>query len=765
MVLENRSPSILCFGVFELDLRAHELRKQGVRIKIQEQPFHVLKLLLQRSGEVVTREELRAQIWHTETFVDFDNGLNTAINRLREAIGDYADNPRFIETVPRRGYRFIATVTTEGANTSAVAGGSLARTDVLSGGGDTGATQGSPSAGETPALQIWRRTLTWRVAAGVMALALVSIALRMALRPAPRSALPLRLSVELGADASLDSTLGPAAALSRDGNVLAFTARPRKGGPTQLFIRQLDRAQATPQAGTDNAFSPFFSPDGQWIAFFADGKLKKISVTGGAALILCDAPEGRGGDWGEDGNIALAPSAHSGLFRVPEVGGKPSELTKLDLSAGEWTHRWPQVLPGGKAVLFTQRGSMNFDDATIVVQSLITGQRKIVQRGGTFGRYLPGGYLVYLHSGTLFGAPFDVDRLELVGAPVPAVEGMERDAEHGGAQIAFSSDGTLLYLPDQSKNLKSTILWMERDGKTASLRSIPARYSDPRFSPDGRRLAIDLIDEKGRDIWVYEWQRNRMLRFTLGAGENERPVWTPDGLRIAFASDRAERGVSNIYWQRSDVTGEIQRLTESNNPQRPNSWHPNGKFLAFAESNPQTGSDIMILPLEGSEVAGWKPGKPFAFVNSASNEGRPVFSPDGRWLAYWSDESGRSEVYVRPFPGPGAKRLISTNGGTYPTWSSNGKELFYQDADAKIMVAAYTASGSMFQAEKPRAWSAVSLPLSTWAIGELNYDVSPDGKRLVVAPDQAEGAAKEDKITFLFNFTDQLRRIAPPAKK
>jgi serine/threonine-protein kinase len=279
---------------------------------------------------------------------------------------------------------------------------------------------------------------------------------------------------------------------------------------------------------------------------------------------------------------------------------------------------------------------------------------------------------------------------------------------------------------------------------------------------------MDLIDERDWDIWVYEWHRDRMSRFTLGAGENERPVWTPDGLRIAFASDRAERGVPNIYWQRADGTGEVQRLTKSNNPQHPNSWHPNGKFLAFAEVNPQTGFDIMILPMEGSDVAGWKPGKPFALLNSRSNEGRPMFSPDGRWLAYWSDESGRPEVYVRPFPGPGPKQLISTNGGNYPTWSPNGRELFYQDEDGMVMVSACAASGSMLQAEKPRAWSAALVSLLPRTIGGLNYDVNPDGKRLAVLlkpPDQPQAAAKEDKITFYLNFTDELRRKAPPAKR
>jgi serine/threonine-protein kinase len=243
-------------------------------------------------------------------------------------------------------------------------------------------------------------------------------------------------------------------------------------------------------------------------------------------------------------------------------------------------------------------------------------------------------------------------------------------------------------------------------------------------------------------------------------------IWTPDGLRIAFASDRAKRGVTNIYWQRADGTGEVQPLTESNNSQRPSSWHPNGKFLAFSEENPQTAYDIMILPMEGSEAGGWKPGKPFAFLNSPNNETEPMFSPDGRWIAYVSDESGRFEVYVRPFPGPGGRWQISTNGGLWPTWSPKGKELFYEEANSnRIMVAAYAASGGVFQPEKPRAWSPVSLPFPQSA--GAPFDVSPDAKRLAVLlkTPEAQTVAKDDHITFFFNFTDELRRVAPMAGK
>jgi len=265
---------------------------------------------------------------------------------------------------------------------------------------------------------------------------------------------------------------------------------------------------------------------------------------------------------------------------------------------------------------------------------------------------------------------------------------------------------------------------------------------------------------------VYEQQRDTTSRFTFGNRYNARPVSTPDGQRLAFASDRTKRGVENIYWQRADGTGEVQRLTEGDNPQVPTSWHPTGKFLAFTETNPQTAFDIMILPMEGSHTAGWKPGKPFAFLNGPNNEIQPMFSPDGRWIAYVSDESGRFEVYVRPFPGPGGRWQISTNGGLWPSWSPKGKELFYEEvSSSRIMVAAYAASGGGLQPEKPRPWTSNSVPFLQGSGRPL--DVSPDGKRLAVlltAADQTQAPSREDHLTFVLNFTDELRRIAPAKK-
>jgi Tol biopolymer transport system component len=240
-------------------------------------------------------------------------------------------------------------------------------------------------------------------------------------------------------------------------------------------------------------------------------------------------------------------------------------------------------------------------------------------------------------------------------------------------------------------------------------------------------------------------------------------VWTPDGRRIAFASTRADHSTANLYWQRADGTGDAQRLTESKDAQWPVSWHPSGKFLAFLEVNSATNGDLMILPMEGDEASGWKPGKPTVFLNSPFWEIEPMFSPDGRWLAYVSNESGTFEIYVRPFPGPGGKWLISTGGGNYPTWSRTKRELFYSTPNGQIMVAPYAAESDSFRAEKPQIWSKRRFVVR----GRQNrmFDLHPDGTRFALAPVEQTGGAKQDKVVFLFNFFDELRRIAPPTKR
>jgi len=608
---------------------------------------------------------------------------------------------------------------------------------------------------------LWHRSHPWVTSA--LGLATLSLLLdRAVMRPAPGPASPLRLSAELGADASVVAG-GSGVVLSPDGSMLAVLAQ--KGtAPGQIYVRRLDQLQATPLPGTEGAWNPFFSPDGHGIAFFAGGKLKKVAATGGAVITLCDA-RGATGTWWEDGTIAFAHDAGGvGLQRVPAAGGTPEPLTKLE--PGEVTHRSPQALPDDKAVLFTSHTvAEGFDDASIVVQPLPSGPRRIVQRGGFHGRYLRSGHVVYIHEGTLFAVPFDKDRLEVTGPPAPVVEGVSNTTSGGGARFGFSTSGTFVYLPGESAAGRRalSIQWLDREGRTSPLRAVPADYNNLHFSPDGNRLAMDINDGKQDDIWVYEWARDTLSRLPFDAANDTYPTWTPDGRSIAFASTRADKTAANLYWQRADGTGEMERLTESKNNQYPSSWHPSGKFLAFQEINPQTQGDIMILEMEGDLASGWKPGKPKVFLGSPFNDVGPVFSPDGRWLAYFSTESGRFEVYVRPFPGPGGKWQISNAGGYRPMWSPKRQELFYRTQDNKIMVSAYSVSGDAFRADKPQLWSPGQF--TNPRIGQ-SFHLHPDGQRFAVLKAVEEQAdVKRDKLVFIFNFFDELRRIAPAGKR
>lgn len=441
------------------------------------------------------------------------------------------------------------------------------------------------------------------------------------------------------------------------------------------MIRRVSDLHATPLAGTEGGRNPFFSPDGQWIGFFTAGKLKKIAVTGGAPVTLADAPDDRGGTWAEDGSIVFQPSASgSGLFGVSSAGGTPVPLTTL--GTGEAVHRFPQVMPGGTAVVYTAHSSVTgFDEANVVVQPLPTGVPKVVQRGGYSGRYLRSGHLVYVQQGTLFAAPFDLARLEPTGQPVPIIEdisaypGGSAGGSAGPVQGAWSDSGTAVYLAGESAAAEAPLQWMDRTGTVTALRATPANWTSPQFSPDGRRLAVDIATAQP-DLFVYEWARDTLPRVTFAPNSDIKPVWAPDGRRIAFRSTRDN--YANLYWQRADGSGDVQRLTEGQNNQTPSSWHPSGKFLAFYEARPQTGFDVMLLPMEGNEASGWKPGKPTVFLSTPFNEMEPMFSPDGRWIAYQSSESGRYEVYVRPFPGPGGRWQVSSEGGLLPTCGRGG---------------------------------------------------------------------------------------------
>jgi serine/threonine-protein kinase len=626
---------------------------------------------------------------------------------------------------------------------------------------------GSQASGVVPAVSSargGRERLAWPATAAVLALIAIALAIGFVLRaPKPPQPLPeVRLSAEIGVDASLYTDSGPSVLLSPDGTRLALVASG-SDQKRRIYVRSLDQLQATALSGTEGARNPFFSPDGRWLGFFADAKLKKISIEGGAAITLCDARDDRGGSWGGDGTIVFTPYPAVALSKVSSAGGTPQPLATLDQKSNEITQSWPQILPGGKAVLFTSDTGANLEDADIVMYSIASRERKTVQRGGFHARYLPSGHLVYMHEGTLFALPFDLQRLAVTGQPAPILENVVTVPRYAGAQFSFSETGSLVYVAGRSAAQNVSIYWMDREGKFTPLRETPGDYYSPAFSPDGKRLALDIIDGKRRDIWVYEWERDILTRLTFGGESNIDSIWTPDGQRIVYSSQE-KGGTYNLWWTRADGAGNAQRLAESKSQQYvyPGSWRPDGRVLVFMQLNPDTNRSIMTLPMEGDEKSGWKPGEPKPVVNNPFAEVTPAFSPDGRWLAYASGESGRLELYVRPFPGPGGKWQISTGGGVSPKWSRNGKELFYETRDSKIMVTTYTASGDSFRADKPQLWSPGQF---TNRGTSFNYDLHPDGKRFAVLKAPAtEQAPAANKVSFIFNFFDELHRKLPPGK-
>ena len=646
--------------------------------------------------------------------------------------------------------------------------------------GSGAASPASARAVDAVAVPAWRRALPWAVAGalGVALLSALAVWAPWRSTPAPT---PRRLLASIGAEAALVTDRGAGAILSPDGTTLVFAAL--QDNQARLFIRRLDQLQAAPLAGTGGAAYPFFSPDGQWVAFFAGGQLKKVSVTGGAPVKVADAESGRGGTWADDDTIIFSPGTalNHVLLRVPATGGKPTAFGTL--SQGAVTQRWPHALPGGKAVLYTEHAATaSFDGANIVVApvsadaSAKAGPSKVVVPSAYYGRYVPsglaspkrdereGGHLLYIQQGTLFAVPFDPVRLETTGPAVPAIEGVLSSASSGGAQVDVAREGTVAYVPGSvTSNLANPIDWITRDGKASVLRAARSEWANPRFSPNGQKIALDIGDGKQRDIWVYDWARDSLTQLTFEAGSDLTPVWTPDGKRIVFASDRAKPGgPRNLYVVNADGTGEVTRLTDGPDDERPSSWHPSGKVLAFSANRPGASWDLMMLPMEGDAVRGWTAGKPTVFLGTPATEVAPMFSPDGRFIAYFSNEAGGAsiDVYVRPSQGSGGKWRVSTEGGAYPRWSATTNELLFQFQNTQVWFAPFRVAGDAFLPDKPQRWSSASVR----SIGVSSpYDLHPDGKRLAAAANQV--GMVQDHVVFMSHFFDYLRAIAPVNKK
>ncbi|UCF37464.1 MAG: serine/threonine-protein kinase [Acidobacteriota bacterium] len=619
--------------------------------------------------------------------------------------------------------------------------------------------------GEPRALK-WSQIVPW-VLVGILGMALLATQwLGEAIDPLP--AHPRRMNVDLGARVRLDKDESTAAVLSPDGSMLAFLGSSEEEGQTRLYLRRLDELEARALPNTEGAAQPTFSPDGQWIAYRSGQELKKTAVSGGTNVTLCETGASRGLDWADDGSIVFASNNQGGLSRVSEMGGHPETLT---LTEGEWTQRWPQVLPSGGAVLFSSPAKGSFDDGQILVQRIPNGERKLLWQGGYHARYLPTGHLVYLNQGTLFGIAFDLDALEVQGKPVPILEGVVGDPDIGTAQFSFSNDGSLVYMRSEFSGKESLLEWLDREGNRVPVPLRPARYGGFRLAPNGRLLAVEIYDGRQWDIWLYDFERETSTRLTFDPADDRRPVWSPLGESVLFASNR-HGGNLNLYWKRVDGRGSVGKLTESPNEQWPWSWHPGGQFVAFTERNPETQWDMWILGLEGNDRSGWKGGETTALLSTPFLELGAEFSPDGNWLAYFSNESDTYEVFVLPFPGPGGKRQISSGGGVQPLWSPTRMELFYappaatmilggfslSEARRQLSIVRYRVEGGNFvtdQAEKWEAGVVYRLPfLSSMAF-------HPDGHRLLVRKSLGENDFDLSRVVLFENFFAYLEQQVP----
>ena len=588
-----------------------------------------------------------------------------------------------------------------------------------------------------PSRSLWRRTITAGLAAVVVFVSAGVAIWRLIPSSPPELRLPKRFVITPPLNAPIGGREGLDLVISPDGRHIVYPIGPPI--TTQMYLRPLDELITTPIQGTyPSQNAPIFSPDGESIAFVSAGQLQRVSLAGGPPMTLCDVKVGVwGGSWGPEDRIVFA--SVGGLYRVSAAGGEPEKLTTLEPEKGEVEYRQPEVLPGGKAVLFTiLRVNSGFQ---IAVLSLETGEKKIVVEGGREAHYAPTGHLVYeaAGTGTLMAVAFDPASQEIMGKPVAILEGVSQDPG-GAVDYSFSGDGTLVYVPARSA-VESTLVWVDRQGEAQPVTEIRRDFHSPRLSPDGRRVAVTIGIPRG-NIWIYDTARETLTLLTF-EGFNHIPVWALDGKRLIFNSSR--RGPRNIFWMLADGTGEAEQLSTGLENQIPSSWSPDG-VLAYIQG---VGADwdIWVLPLEGEQ-------KPRKFIDNRFVQRHPQFSPDGRWMAFSSSRSGQHQVYVTPYPGPGSLVQISTDGGTEPVWARNGPELFYRSKDKMMSVSIET--NPTFEASSPKllfegAYLQGYLPV--WS----NYDVDSEGRFLMVK----EGEQGPRQVHVVLNWFEELKRLVP----
>jgi serine/threonine-protein kinase len=616
----------------------------------------------------------------------------------------------------------------------------------------------SPAAVTRPdAAPAAHRRVPWFVAAASLLLAaFVGYGWWGATRPVERQL--RRFQVDLGPEAlrAPRDTL----ALSPDGARIVFVGRGTDAGTRQLFTRRLDEPAATPIASTTGGLgltSPTFSPDGQWIAFISGSAIRRVSVQGGSSLGVAEVTANLTGlSWLDNDTIVF--TTVTGMYRVPSSGGTPEQL-----KVAPGVKVFPYALPGARAVLMNSYNAAeraSIDDLHVEVFNIETGETKTLVNVGYKPRYLPTsgstGHLVFIRQGALFGVPFDPERLDIRGMPMPLLDqiggtGRITGLTDSGGQFTSSNDGTFAYLPAETGTDTYLMSWLTASGQTMPLVAQPSTYVGPRISPDGSRLAYTAPSSKGGDVWVYDFQRATPTQLTFSGPGLREVAWAPDSRHLVYGDGQS------LWWIRADGSGEPRKLLENVLNPRPFNFSSDGR-LVFSPFGTQGLPDIWTMSVDLSDPENPKPGKAEPFLSEAIVEVDPSFSPDGKFLAYASTESGPNEVYVRAFPGPG-KWKVSSTGGKFPAWSRTTRELFFLGGDNRIMVASYVIEGGGFVPGTPRPWSPTQVQRDGV---RLNFDISPDGKRAVVFPMPTETRTEGSlHATFLLNFLDEVRRRIP----
>jgi Tol biopolymer transport system component/DNA-binding winged helix-turn-helix (wHTH) protein len=725
-----QQPKAFRFGPFEFDPRSGHLRSESGTLRLADQPLALLNALLERPGEMVSREDLRGRLWPDGTFVDFDHGLNSAVSRLREALNDSANTPRFVETIPRRGYRLLVPVESDGR---AVVDDVAPAEPLPAAEAATHAASASVRE-HTTTWRPSRRTAVW-IGVAATSLFLVSVAAMFQFRRASSDPLLASFVIDLPEEWII---LNESPAISPDSRHIVFSAWEPREGRRAIWHRPLDTGAARMLPATKDGSGPFWSPDGKSIGFFAEGKLKTIQLAGGSARVVCDAVQDATGTWIRADVILFAPGPTGAVSEVNVKDGAVRPITKVDGSRGELRHVQPTSLPDGRHFVYlasrkdrlvAMLASVDGTDAV----PLDTVQSHVVAA--------PAGFVVFVRDGTLLAQRLDVAAGRLTGDATVLAEGLTHSGEFDGRFA--TSPAMLVYLKARGVTDRSEVRIFDRAGKTIESVGDPAEYTSPSLSPDGMRLAVARRAAPGRtrDVWVFDLVRGNGLQLTLDPADDHGARWSPDGQWLMFTSNR--RGVRDIYKRRPSGEGADELVYESTTNKSVNTWSRDGRYLVYDTGGEGTTSDLYVLPLIGDR-------RPIVVAAEPGFQQHGDISPDGRLIVYSSSESGRFEVIVKSFPDSTGRRQISTNGGREPAWRDDGRELFFLSEDTVMAVDVQTSAVGF-------EWSA---PRPLFKIPNLQrvprgFTVSGDGQRFVAVV--ATTPTEPEKFTTVLNWTSLVK--------